>query len=74
MSRRNRNAQRKDLDINTRMLLAEGDMDDHDVVLDELREELKRFRGVMLGMLVSLATAGILLAINLAIGALGGSA
>lgn len=61
------------MDVNTRMLLAEGDLDDHDLVLDELREELKRFRGVMLGMLVSLATAGVLLAINLAIGALGGS-
>ena len=56
--------------IETRLWLVEGDLDRNDTALEEIRDELRGMTRVMTGLLVSVATAAILLAINIAIQAL----
>lgn len=51
-----------------RILLLEGDMDRADRRLDSFVSEIKALRQVLTGILVSLATASVLLAVNLATG------
>ena len=52
-----------------RLRLIETDIDSLESMLDDLRKELKSMRAVMVGILISVATAAILLALNLGIGA-----
>lgn len=48
-----------------RIRLLESDMDQKDDQYEELRNEIKGLQRVMVGMLISLATASILLALNI---------
>ena len=50
------------------MSLLEGDLARQDLRLDQFVAELKGLRQVLVGILVSLTTASILLAVNLAVG------
>lgn len=54
-----------------RVVLLEADMDQTDRRLDSFVTEIKALRQVLTGILVSLATASVLLVVNLAAG-LGG--
>lgn len=66
MSERSR---RKDeFDVPGRLRLVENDLDDHDALFADLRAELGRIKGIMIGILVSTTTAAIMLAVNLAVG------
>lgn len=56
------------LDQPTRLQLVENDLDDHDEMFRELKSELARIKGIMIGILVSTSTAAIMLAVNLAVG------
>ena len=56
----------------TRLSLLEDDADRTDDTFTELRDELKGMTRVLTGILVSIATAAILLAVNIALGAIGG--
>ena len=53
-----------------RISLLETDMDDVDKAMDRLATELKSTRTVLIGILISLATASLLLAVNVGIGAI----
>jgi hypothetical protein len=63
-----RNEDRREFTTDTRMSLLEGDLDRQDLRLDQFVAELKGLRQVLVGILVSLTTASILLAVNLAVG------
>ena len=63
-----RNADRRDHDDRTRIVLLEKDVDDISGDLVELRMSTQRMVGIMMGILVSTATAAILLALNLVVG------
>lgn len=68
----NRVDERRDFESGTRLTLLESDMDRGDVSLEGIRDEIKALRLVLIGILVSAATASILLAINVVVGAVGG--
>ncbi len=61
---------RATFDERTRLQLIEGDMDRFDTALEAIRDEIKGLTRVMTGILVAVATAAILLAVNIAIRAL----
>ena len=65
---------RRAFDTPTRLTLVEGDLDGLEGGLGAFREEIagevKSLRTVLIGILISVATAAILLAINVGIGAL----
>lgn len=63
-----RTPDRKGLDVEFRFLLAEGDLDRFEVAIGELTDKLGRILWAMLGLLVSVTTAAVLLALNLAVG------
>ena len=63
-----RNEDRREFTTDTRMSLLEGDLGRQDLRLDQFVAELKGLRQVLVGILVSLTTASILLAVNLAVG------
>lgn len=51
-----------------RLHLVEMDLDAHDELFEDIRAELGRMKGIMLGILVSTTTAALLLAATLAVG------
>jgi tetrahydromethanopterin S-methyltransferase subunit G len=63
-------ARRKDdgFDVPQRLHLVELDLDAHDEVFQEIRSELGRMKGIMLGILISTTTAALMLAATLAVG------
>lgn len=67
----NRTQTRSAFDIPVRLVLIESDMDavegDLKDGLDGLRAEIKNLSRVLIGILISLATASVLLAINVVI-------
>lgn len=70
---------RADFDLSIRLRLLEQDLDQQDEALDKvdgalekMREELKGQSRILIGILVSVATAAILLAVNIAVQAQGG--
>lgn len=63
-----RNADRRDHDDHTRIVLLEKDVDDIALDFAELKMSTQRMVGILMGILVSTATAAILLALNLVVG------
>jgi tetrahydromethanopterin S-methyltransferase subunit G len=62
-------ARRKDdFDLPQRLYLIEVDLDQQDEVFQEIRSELGRMKGIMLGILISTTTAALMLAATLAVG------
>lgn len=55
---------RQTFDEKTRLTLIETDLDQNDDEKEGIRQELKAMRNVLIGILGSLATASVLLAIN----------
>ncbi len=55
-------------DIPQRLHLVETDLDEHDDIFGEIRSELGRMKGIMLGILISTTTAALMLAATLAVG------
>lgn len=62
-----RAAARQAFDQETRVALLEGDIDEFELTMNALRSELGGIRRVLVGLLVSVTTACILLAINIAV-------
>lgn len=67
--RRTRFESRKHLDVATRVYSLEEDMDENDRRLEGLRDELKTTNRILIGMMVSIATAAAVGALNLLFGA-----
>lgn len=63
-----RTHRRDEFDHAGRLRLVEVDLDEHDELFDDLRAELGRIKGIMVGILVSTTTAALLLAVNLVVG------
>ncbi len=63
-----RTAERSALDPATRFLLAEKDLDDHDVDIVGLNGRLDKILWALVGILISTSTAAVLLALNLVVG------
>ncbi len=59
--------ERKGFDEPTRITLLETDEDKNDEEKETIRQELRSMSRIMMGLLVSVATAAILLAINVII-------
>ena len=59
--------ERAGFDPAIRVQLLELDVDNLEAALEAIRQELRGIRNVLVGMLVSLATASILLAISLVV-------
>jgi hypothetical protein len=57
--------ERKGFEVPVRVTLLEGDADKGEDALEGFRLELRGIRNVLVGLLVSVSTAAILLAINL---------
>ena len=57
--------ERKDFDVPVRTTLLESDADKLEEGLEGFRLELRGIRNVLVGLLISIATAAVLLAINL---------
>jgi hypothetical protein len=51
--------------LDTRVSLLEGDLDKQDGELCDYRNELKAMRMILVGLLISISTASVLLALNL---------
>lgn len=60
--------QRKGWTPEVRLELAERDLDQHEVEFAELAARLSKIMAVCVSILVSLVTASVLLALNLALG------
>lgn len=58
---------RETFDDKTRLTLIETDLDKNDDEKEGIRQELKALRNVLIGILVSAATASVLLAINIVV-------
>ena len=63
--------ERREYEVPVRLSLLEHDQDTLESALKELRNELKAMRTVMVGILISIATASVLLAINIVVQAAG---
>lgn len=67
--RESRTDERKGFQVPVRVQLLEGDMDAHEdhvsAELANFRAKLDRFQGILIGILVTLTTASVLLALNL---------
>ena len=72
MSVSDRARRRETFDEKTRLRLVETDLDDLEseleAGLEDFRKELHAMQRVLIGILVSLTTAAILLAVNIALG------
>lgn len=62
-----RTSERGSFQPDVRVQLLEHDADEFDGALEGLRLELKGMRGLLTGILVSVATAAILLAVNIGV-------
>ncbi len=56
---------RQTFDLDVRMSLSEGDLDDFDKVLIGIQEQITRLTFAVVGAALSLATASVLLGLNL---------
>lgn len=63
----NRTSTRLNFDLPVRVTLAESDLDDNDIRHDRLAEELASVKKVLVGILISLTTSAVFLAINLVV-------
>lgn len=59
---------RRHMELETRMFLIEGDMDASDAGLARVGQMLNKILYTLVGLLVSVTTAAILLALNLVVG------
>lgn len=66
-----RQQERVAFDTATRIALLEHDIDQFEDSMDHLRDELKAMNRILTGILISIATAAVLLAINIAVGSVG---
>ena len=60
---------RRDFDDKTRLRLVEGDLDSFDNELHVTNERLSKILWALVGLLISVTTACILIAINVGVGA-----
>jgi len=67
-----RTAERQNYVLDTRISLLESDLDKFEEGMEGIRAELRGLNRIMLGVLVSVTTAAILLALNIALQAAGG--
>lgn len=58
---------RRHFDEPTRLTLLEGDADEHDIDIADIRREQSAARQVVMGVLVSLVVASIMLAVNVTV-------
>lgn len=56
---------RRHFDLDARTTLLEGDADDHEIAMESLRTDIRSIKAMMLGVMVSAATASIVGALNL---------
>jgi hypothetical protein len=63
---------RQGFDASTRLTLVETDMDKNDQGMEGIKNEIKALRSVLVGILISAATASVLLAINVVVQNTGG--
>jgi hypothetical protein len=68
---RSRNEKRAGLADGIRIKLLEDDADDAEAQSARIGEKVDAMKGILTGVLVTLATASVLLGINLAVGAFG---
>lgn len=61
-----RSQARAGFDMTTRVALLEDDADKMDEVMGDLHADLKAIKNVLIGLLISLSTAAVVLALNLA--------
>jgi hypothetical protein len=57
--------ERGDFEVPVRVTLLEGDADKAENALEAFRLELRGIRNVMVGLLISVSTGAVLLAVNL---------
>lgn len=61
-----RSQARAGFDMTTRVALLEDDADKMDEAFGDLHADLKAIKNVLIGLLISLSTAAVVLALNLA--------
>lgn len=65
-------AERSGFPIDARLALLEGDADHQEAEMLNVHSELRAINKTLMGVFVALATAAVLLAINVAVGAMAG--
>jgi cell division protein FtsX len=65
-----RSQQRSTFPTDMRVALLEADVDEIERGIDRLREELKGIRNVLTGILISVMTGSVLVAINIVFGSM----
>lgn len=70
---RSRNEKRDAMDSAIRIKLLEDDADDAEARDVRIEAKVDSMRGILMGVLITLATSAVLLGLNLAVGAFGGS-
>lgn len=69
---RSRYEKRGTFEADIRLRLLEDDADDGETRSRRIEEKVDGMKGILMGVLVTLATASVLLGVNLAMGAFGG--
>lgn len=67
MNKPPRSEARKDFDMATRQRLLEQDMDTMEALIGSIAKDQKRMINLMVGVIISVATGGLLLALNLVV-------
>lgn len=62
-----RATERRDMDIPTRLILVDRDLDEHEIDIEVLSNRLDKILWALVGILISTSTAAILLALNMAV-------
>ncbi len=70
--RESRTDQRRGFTVETRIALVEADADEHDEAVAAVNAKLDRFQGILVGILITLTTASVLMALNLVLNGRGG--